>query len=121
MANFGAQGPGAGNCVTKVAISVSCDNLLDMDVFSKSDPMCVLSMDMSSRGPHWCEVRLPKNRKLLNLFVIYTCVIVEYSTVLGLEIGPDFALSYLTDWPDREDHELPQPQVFQDVCHRLLL
>ncbi|XP_075899267.1 copine-3-like isoform X2 [Nelusetta ayraudi] len=64
MANFGAQGPGAGTCVTKVAISVSCDNLLDMDVFSKSDPMCVLSMDMSSRGPHWCEIG--RTEKIMN-------------------------------------------------------
>lgn len=55
MANFGAQGPGATDCVTKVAISVSCDNLLDMDAFSKSDPLCVLSLNSS--GPHWCEVR----------------------------------------------------------------
>lgn len=92
MANFGARGPGATDCVTKVAISVSCNNLLDMDVFSKSDPMCVLSMDMSSKGPRWCEVRLPKkNRKLRNLFVLYTSIIVEHSTVLGLKIGPDFA------------------------------
>lgn len=55
MANFGTQGPAATDCVTKVAISVSCDNLLDMDTFSKSDPLCVLSINSS--GPHWCEVR----------------------------------------------------------------
>lgn len=54
MASFGTQGPRATDCVTKVAISISCENLLDMDTFSKSDPMCVLLMNSS--GPHWCEV-----------------------------------------------------------------
>ncbi|MBN3284768.1 CPNE3 protein, partial [Polyodon spathula] len=41
-------------CVTKVELSVSCDNLLDKDVVSKSDPLCVLLMNMS--GTQWFEV-----------------------------------------------------------------
>ena len=56
MASFGAQGPRANDCVTKVALSISCENLLDMDTFSKSDPLCVLLTNSS--GPHWCEVRV---------------------------------------------------------------
>lgn len=44
----------ATDCVTKVALSISCDNLLDMDAFSKSDPLCVLLINSS--GSHWSEV-----------------------------------------------------------------
>lgn len=127
MANFGDQGPRPTDCVTKVAISVSCDNLLDMDTFSKSDPLCVLSMN--STGPHWCEVIRPEQWKLWNFCVIHTlCKNCIQSTCECLSTvcnrNPNrswFCLFYLSDWPDREDHELPQPQVFQDLCHRLLL
>ncbi|MGH0157488.1 UNVERIFIED_CONTAM: hypothetical protein FKN15_043902 [Acipenser sinensis] len=44
----------AAQCVTKVELSVSCDNLLDKDVGSKSDPLCVLLMNTS--GTQWFEV-----------------------------------------------------------------
>ncbi|TKS88029.1 Copine-3 [Collichthys lucidus] len=54
MAEAGAPGSRAMDCVTKVALNISCDNLLDMDAFSKSDPLCVLLMNTS--GPHWCEI-----------------------------------------------------------------
>lgn len=54
MASFSPQGPKPTDCVTKVALSVSCQNLLDKDHFSKSDPLCVLLMNTS--GSHWCEV-----------------------------------------------------------------
>lgn len=57
MASFvpqGPQGPRPTDCVTKVALNVSCQNLLDKDHFSKSDPLCVLLINTS--GPHWCEV-----------------------------------------------------------------
>ncbi|MED6264795.1 Copine-3 [Characodon lateralis] len=54
MASVGAPPPKATDCVTKVVLSISCDNLLDMDAFSKSDPMCVLRMNSS--GPHWYEI-----------------------------------------------------------------
>lgn len=40
--------------MTKVSLSISCDHLLDMDAFSKSDPLCVLFMNSS--GNHWFEV-----------------------------------------------------------------
>lgn len=54
MAAVGTPGSEVTDCVTKVALSISCENLLDMDTFSKSDPQCVLLMNSS--GPHWCEV-----------------------------------------------------------------
>ncbi|XP_056868149.1 copine-3-like isoform X1 [Takifugu flavidus] len=62
MASFVPQGPKPTDCVTKVALSVSCQNLLDKDHFSKSDPLCVLLMNTS--GPHWCEVG--RTEKIMN-------------------------------------------------------
>ncbi|KAL2085742.1 hypothetical protein ACEWY4_019062 [Coilia grayii] len=44
----------SGQCVARVELTVSCENLLDKDVFSKSDPMCVLLMNIS--GSQWSEV-----------------------------------------------------------------
>ncbi|KAL2085743.1 hypothetical protein ACEWY4_019063 [Coilia grayii] len=44
----------SGQCVAKVELTVSCENLLDKDVFSKSDPMCVLLMNTS--GSQWFEI-----------------------------------------------------------------
>ncbi|KAM6971403.1 copine-3 isoform 1-T2 [Tautogolabrus adspersus] len=44
----------AAQCVTKVELTVSCDNLLDKDIGSKSDPLCVLLM--SSSESQWYEV-----------------------------------------------------------------
>uniref|UniRef100_A0AAQ5ZUA5 C2 domain-containing protein n=1 Tax=Amphiprion ocellaris TaxID=80972 RepID=A0AAQ5ZUA5_AMPOC len=65
MAAVAAPGPRATDCVTKVALSISCENLLDMDTFSKSDPLCVLLMNTS--GPHWCEIgRTEKIQNCLN-------------------------------------------------------
>ncbi|XP_029698865.1 copine-3-like isoform X2 [Takifugu rubripes] len=62
MASFVPQGPKPTDCVTKVALSVSCQNLLDKDHFSKSDPLCVLLLNTS--GPHWCEVG--RTEKIMN-------------------------------------------------------
>uniref|UniRef100_A0A8D3EDE4 Copine-3 n=1 Tax=Scophthalmus maximus TaxID=52904 RepID=A0A8D3EDE4_SCOMX len=65
------------DCVTKVSLSVSCDNLLDMDSFSKSDPLCVLFMNSS--GPHWCEIgRTEKIENCLNPSFSKTFVIDYY-------------------------------------------
>ncbi|CAO2581203.1 Cpne3 [Lemmus lemmus] len=44
----------AAQCVTKVELNVSCDNLLDKDVTSKSDPLCVLFL--STSGQQWYEI-----------------------------------------------------------------
>ncbi|XP_040922313.1 copine-3-like isoform X2 [Toxotes jaculatrix] len=65
MAAGGNPGPSVTDCVTKVALSISCNNLLDMDAFSKSDPLCVLFMKTS--GPQWCEIgRTEKIQNCLN-------------------------------------------------------
>uniref|UniRef100_W5MM22 Copine-2 n=1 Tax=Lepisosteus oculatus TaxID=7918 RepID=W5MM22_LEPOC len=40
-------------CVTKVELSVSGENLLDRDVTSKSDPFCVLFLEVNGR---WSEI-----------------------------------------------------------------
>lgn len=44
----------AAQCVTKVELTVSCDHLLDKDIGSKSDPLCVLLM--STSDSQWYEV-----------------------------------------------------------------
>ena len=44
----------AAQCVTKVELSVSCNSLIDKDVGSKSDPLCVLLH--SSGDDKWTEV-----------------------------------------------------------------
>lgn len=51
----------AAQCVTKVELTVSCDNLLDKDIGSKSDPLCVLLMS-SSDSDQWYEVRHRKSQ-----------------------------------------------------------
>lgn len=46
----------AAQCVTKVELNISCENLLDKDIGSKSDPLCVLFLNTS--GQQWYEVIL---------------------------------------------------------------
>lgn len=46
--------PQMAHCVTLVQLSVSCDHLIDKDIGSKSDPLCVLLQDV---GGAWTEVR----------------------------------------------------------------
>uniref|UniRef100_A0A8C3AKY5 Copine-3 n=1 Tax=Cyclopterus lumpus TaxID=8103 RepID=A0A8C3AKY5_CYCLU len=53
MASGGAPVPGATHWATKVELTISCENLMDMDVFSKSDPLCALYINTS--GSHWYE------------------------------------------------------------------
>lgn len=45
----------AAQCVTKVELTVSCDNLMDKDIGSKSDPLCVILINSSDSK--WYEVR----------------------------------------------------------------
>ncbi|XP_047424545.1 copine-3-like isoform X2 [Mugil cephalus] len=75
MAAVGAPGPGATACVTKVALSISCANLLDMDTFSKSDPVCVLLMNTS--GAQWSEVGRTE--------IIQNCLNPQFSKTLVLD------------------------------------
>uniref|UniRef100_A0A3Q1JPE8 Copine-3 n=1 Tax=Anabas testudineus TaxID=64144 RepID=A0A3Q1JPE8_ANATE len=52
-------------CVTKVELTVSCENLMDKDIGSKSDPLCVLLMNSSDS--QWFEVaRTEKVQNCLN-------------------------------------------------------
>lgn len=44
----------AAQCVTKVELSIFCNNLIDKDVGSKSDPLCVLLQSVG--GDKWIEV-----------------------------------------------------------------
>uniref|UniRef100_A0A4W3HZK3 Copine III n=1 Tax=Callorhinchus milii TaxID=7868 RepID=A0A4W3HZK3_CALMI len=41
-------------CVTKVELSITCDNLLDRDVGSKSDPLCVFLISTGEK--QWIEI-----------------------------------------------------------------
>lgn len=41
--------------MTKVELTIACTNLLDKDVGSKSDPLCVLLQNTS--GQQWYEVQ----------------------------------------------------------------
>jgi hypothetical protein len=43
-------------CVSRVQLNISCKNLLDKDVMSKSDPMCVV---MLLKNNSWEEVLYP--------------------------------------------------------------
>ncbi|TDG97083.1 hypothetical protein EPR50_G00222290 [Perca flavescens] len=53
MASGGAPVPGATHLATKVELTISCENLMDMDILSKSDPLCALYINTS--GSHWHE------------------------------------------------------------------
>lgn len=53
MALAGAPTQAAAHMATKVELTISCDNLMDMDVFSKSDPLCALYIKTS--GSKWYE------------------------------------------------------------------
>ncbi|PWA24612.1 hypothetical protein CCH79_00016287 [Gambusia affinis] len=53
MASAAASAPGATHLATKVELTIWCENLMDMDVFSKSDPLCALYINTS--GSHWYE------------------------------------------------------------------
>ncbi|XP_043921715.1 copine-3 [Protopterus annectens] len=55
----------AAQCVTKVELSISCENLLDKDILSKSDPLCALYINAG--GTQWAEVdRTEKIQNCLN-------------------------------------------------------
>ncbi|XP_061293389.1 copine-1 isoform X5 [Bos javanicus] len=63
------------HCVTLVQLSVSCDHLIDKDVGSKSDPLCVLLQDVG--GGNWTE--LGRTERVQN------CSSPEFSKTLQLE------------------------------------
>ncbi|XP_035245292.1 copine-1 isoform X2 [Anguilla anguilla] len=65
----------AAQCVTKIELSVSCNNLIDKDVGSKSDPLCVLLQ--SSGDDKWSE--LGRTERINN------CQDPEFSTKLSVD------------------------------------
>lgn len=54
MASGGVTVPGLTSLTSKVELTISCENLMDMDVFSKSDPLCALYINTT--GSQWSEV-----------------------------------------------------------------
>ncbi|XP_037666816.1 RNA-binding protein 12 isoform X2 [Choloepus didactylus] len=62
-------------CVTLVQLSISCDHLIDKDIGSKSDPLCVLLQDAG--GGTWVE--LGRTERVRN------CSNPEFSKTLQLE------------------------------------
>uniref|UniRef100_A0A8C1XAW0 Copine I n=1 Tax=Cyprinus carpio TaxID=7962 RepID=A0A8C1XAW0_CYPCA len=65
----------APNCVSKVELSISCNNLLDKDVGSKSDPLCVLLQSIGD--DKWTEVERTERVK--------NCQDPEFSTKLHID------------------------------------
>ncbi|XP_053553170.1 copine-1, partial [Bombina bombina] len=53
-------------CVTKVQLSISCTDLLDKDVGSKSDPLCVVFQSVGDGK--WAEV-------MQYIFILYKCLL----------------------------------------------
>ncbi|XP_062044276.1 copine-3 isoform X2 [Lepus europaeus] len=71
----------AAQCVTKVELNISCDNLLDADIGSKSDPLCVLFLNTS--GQQWYEVdRTERIKNCLNPKFSKTFIIDYYFEVV---------------------------------------
>ncbi|OXA64514.1 Copine-5 [Folsomia candida] len=68
-----------------VEISISCRNLLDMDVFSRSDPMCVVYHHPLGTA-HWVE--------LLRTETLYDC------------LNPDFVTKIIMDYRFEEEQQL---------------
>ncbi|XP_023570512.1 copine-1 isoform X4 [Octodon degus] len=63
------------HCVTLVQLSISCDHLINKDISSKSDPLCVLLQDVG--GGSWVE--LGRTEQVRN------CSNPEFSKTLQLE------------------------------------
>lgn len=71
--------------VTKVEISVSCRGLQDMDIFSKSDPMCVMFVKEGTNN-EWHEY--------------------GRTEVIWNNLNPDFAKKFVIDYYFEERQEL---------------
>ncbi|XP_015243526.1 PREDICTED: copine-1-like isoform X2 [Cyprinodon variegatus] len=74
------------DCVSKVELTVSCSNLLDKDVGSKSDPLCVL---LQKSGDKWTE--LGRTERLKNTssptFSQHLRLDYHFETVQNLKFG----------------------------------
>lgn len=63
----------AAQCVTKVELTVSCENLMDKDIGSKSDPLCVLLMNSSDS--QWFEVSMAIRSGFIQYHMAYRITI----------------------------------------------
>lgn len=109
MASWGAPGPGPGpgpgagpgpgpgpgptSLTTKVELTISCENLMDMDVFSKSDPLCALYLNT---GSHWYEVCIGTypTFEAQSVFCWSESVPVIWRPALGKSTGRESQVSY---------------------------
>lgn len=109
----------AAQCVTKVELTVSCDHLLDRDIGSKSDPLCVLLMNTSES--QWYEVS-PGYEQLHGCGRSWLTAAVMRVSWIGsrLECEEPLQMYFPIGGAHGEGPELPQSQVCQEVCHRLL-
>ncbi|KAM3833846.1 copine-1 [Diretmus argenteus] len=75
------------DCVSKVELSVSCSDLLDKDVGSKSDPLCVLLQ--KTGGDQWTELGRTERVKNCSSPSFSQRLMVDYhfETVQNLKLG----------------------------------
>uniref|UniRef100_A0A3P8TZN1 Copine-3 n=2 Tax=Amphiprion percula TaxID=161767 RepID=A0A3P8TZN1_AMPPE len=75
------------DCVSKVELTVSCTNLLDKDVGSKSDPLCVLLQ--KTGGDKWTELGRTERLKNTSSPAFSQRLRVDYhfETVQNLKLG----------------------------------
>ncbi|XP_049420806.1 copine-3-like isoform X1 [Epinephelus fuscoguttatus] len=93
--------------VTKLALHISCENLPDVEMFSKCDPLCVLHMNSS--GPHWCEIgRTEKIKNCLNPKFSKTFVIDYYFEMVQ-------KLRFEVYDIDKEDHSLQDADLLGEL------
>ncbi|XP_071403204.1 copine-1-like, partial [Centroberyx affinis] len=74
------------DCVSKVELSVSCSDLLDKDVGSKSDPLCVLLQKTGDAGPKLARTERLKNTSSPS-FSHRLRVDYHFETVQSLKLG----------------------------------
>ncbi|KAM7327018.1 hypothetical protein ACRRTK_013385 [Alexandromys fortis] len=75
------------HCVTLVQLSISCDHLIDKDIGSKSDPLCVLLQDVG--GGTWAELCRTERVRNCSSPVFSKTLQIEYhfETVQKLRFG----------------------------------
>uniref|UniRef100_A0AAR2KUL5 Copine-3 n=1 Tax=Pygocentrus nattereri TaxID=42514 RepID=A0AAR2KUL5_PYGNA len=87
LAAVSCPGGMANQCVTKIELSISCKNLLDKDVGSKSDPLCVLLQSVGD--DKWTEV--DRTEKVKNCqdpeFSKRLCIDYYFEKVQKLKLG----------------------------------
>lgn len=95
---------------TKVELRISCKNLRDADVFSKSDPLVAVYAHSKRKGHPWEEVR-----KTVSLFTAVRCTQAKRSLVHLYS----FLFASFSVRSDRADQELAQPRLRRSYSHEL--